>query len=161
MIVRFLEVYLQIEFAQLEAEERYSSNVKKQSSIKLDKDSYNREELREIIENLAGEAISMAQPLLAAGHHLSINDASSAAVKLIRSNELVYAFAVARIFKLKELDIISLLLAKRADRYGEKNNGLVLLKALERKDYLGFYIASTPLEAKDINQLYNQVLISL
>ena len=57
--------------------------------------------LAEFTEKQANHYFEMCSPLLSAASHLSMNDVPSTLVKLIRSNELYFAFEVAS-FLLKE-----------------------------------------------------------
>lgn len=48
------------------------------------------------------------------------------------------------------------MVARRAERYGEKNLGIALLKSLENKTSLHYYCALTPLNSKGIDELFQQ-----
>jgi hypothetical protein len=127
-----------------------------QTSNKLDLRSYHREELREVVENMANTAIEQGYPFLAAGHHLALNDADSAVMKLLRANELVFAYVAALLYKLPIVGQIGFLLALRAERYGERNIGHSILKTIGDNRKMALYIASCQTDNKVIDELYSQ-----
>ena len=105
---------------------------------------------------MANGVIETGQPFLAAGHHLSLNDADSAVMKLLRANELVFAYVVSILYKLPILGQIGFLLALRAERYGERNIGHAILKQIKDDRKLALYIASCHVDNKSIEELYSQ-----
>ncbi len=70
---------------------------------------------------------------------------------------MVYAFAICKLYDLSLISHVSFLLSKRAERYGERNLGQVLLQQISDKKKLALYCASVPVDIKLLNQLYNQV----
>lgn len=115
------------------------------------------ESLREIIDNLAEIYLNQSDPILAACSHLSVNDPSSAVMKLIRSNEVSFAYAAALIFKLPVLNYISWMLARRVERFGERYLGIQLFKEIKALPLLSLYCASYSDTDQSIEELYKQV----
>lgn len=135
-------------------------NTKEEKTLepaKRSKDSLVDESLREIIDNLAETYLQQGHPILAACTHLSINDPSSAVNKLIRANETVLAYTLTKLFKLNLQNYVSWIVAKRAERNGEFELGVSLLKSLEQPALLSLYCASSAKSEKALVDIYQKV----
>jgi len=89
--------------------------------------------LQETSERLADWYFKDAQPVLSSCCHLAVGDVKNAIAKLIRSNELELAVSVCRIVPNSKdlLEISTLLLSKRCEKFGKWNDALSLIKSLE------------------------------
>ena len=85
-----------------------------------------------------------------------MNDAESTVIKLLRANELVYAYIVSLLYKLPIQGQIGFLLAMRAERFGERNIGHAILKSIGDKRKLALYISSCPVDDRAVEELYSQ-----
>jgi len=146
-------------FAHLEATDRYQTKTKAEESSRIGQHVYNSPEIRDIISNLAEDAMKAGQPLLAAAYHLSVNDGNSAVSKLLRANEPLYALALCKIYDLDIQPQVYLVIAQKADRMGERFLGNILLNQLQNKAPLEIFCADSPLQKKETNELYLQVII--
>jgi len=143
-------------FAHLEATDRYQTKTKAEESSRIGQHVYNSPEIRDIISNLAEDAMKAGQPLLAAAYHLSVNDGNSAVSKLLRANEPLYALALCKIYDLDIQPQVYLVIAQKADRMGERFLGNILLNQLQNKAPLEIFCADSPLQKKETNELYLQ-----
>ena len=84
---------------------------------RLEPDSVQDSVLRDIINKLAEDYFQNCEPLLAAATHLSLKDQKSALNKLVRSHELSYALALAKICGLACTEI-KLCMARRCEKRG-------------------------------------------
>jgi len=141
----------------LESTDRYQAKTKPEESSRIGEHVYNSPEIREIISNLAEDAMKASQPLLAAAYHLSVCDGNSAVSKLLRANEPLYAMALCKIYDLDIQPQVYLTIAQKADRMGERFLGNILLSQLQNKAPLEIFCADSPLQRKETNELYLQV----
>jgi hypothetical protein len=143
-------------FDHLMVEDRYTDNTKVSKTPVSDMREANDEVLREIIENLSETYLKNGQPLLAAASHLSITDSQSAAMKLYRSNELLYAYVISKLFNLSTITLVANLLSRRAERIGERPLGVKLLKAASNNKWdIGLYFGNTPGTKETLAEAYN------
>lgn len=153
MFFFFITKTLEYNHNGIDGSENYTeSKNKKQGDSKEANES-----LREIIDNLAEIYIIRGDPILAACSHLSINDPSSAVLKLLRANEISFAYALALIFKLPQLDHASWMLAKRAERFSERYLGQQLLKQVKSPTLLPLYCVASANSNSVLDDLYKQV----
>ena len=115
------------------------------------------ESLKDIVDSLAESYLQQGYPLLAACTHLSINDPASAAMKLIRANEISFAFALCKLFKLSLINYVAWIMAKRADRLGEFESGLDLLKSIQQPGLAALFCAASSSPDSAVNQFYQSV----
>ncbi len=118
------------------------------------------ETLRDIVDNLAEEYLQQGNPILAACTHLSINDPSSAVIKLIRANQLSFAYILCKLFKLNLINYITWLVAKKADKSGIFDLGFKLIKSLNQPLLLALFGASSYKSDTVLNDLYSKVASS-
>ncbi|OMJ89434.1 hypothetical protein SteCoe_8434 [Stentor coeruleus] len=71
--------------------------------------------LKDIINKLAEDYILICEPVLSSATHLSLKDTKAAINKLMRSHELTYAYALAKIFALPSYEI-RMFLARRSEK---------------------------------------------
>ena len=115
------------------------------------------ESLRDIVDNLAEEYLQQGNPILAACTHLSINDPSSAVIKLIRANQLPFAFVLCKLFKLNLINYVTWIVAKKAERSNQFDLGFKLLKSLNQPLLCALFGASSSKTETVLNEIYTKV----
>jgi len=133
--LNFLYLNVQIEFQELE------SGFKSEENSKLTENpinSYNI--LKEITEDLADVHLKQGKGVLACAMLLSIKDIEGAVMKLLRSNEIFYAFVLSQLFDVTCNDEIMIKLSDNASLLEEKRYARFFLgkikKNIEKKQIL-------------------------
>lgn len=119
--------------------------------------------LKEITEQLADVHLRQGKGVHSSTLHLSIKDIEGCAIKLIRTNELCYAYVLSQLFQLSCHDIIIKKMAEKAIFVNDFQLGRIFLekmkKNLDQKSILmrnlGSRLSEMPLGIKKLEEYAN------
>eukprot|EP00828_Plagiopyla_frontata_P004807 TRINITY_DN11823_c0_g1_i4.p2 TRINITY_DN11823_c0_g1~~TRINITY_DN11823_c0_g1_i4.p2 ORF type:complete len:530 (+),score=73.99 TRINITY_DN11823_c0_g1_i4:818-2407(+) len=111
---------------------------------------------------LCGEFAEMhlkqGNPLISANYHLTMRDYQGAITKLLRSNELLYAYALCKLFQSQLLPIVAQKVMRQLSWKGMQGIAMKFCLMQEQKNlkYLGIVISVGIKDKRDINAVYNE-----
>ena len=116
--------------------------INQTSSVSQENQIFSYNLLKEVTDELSFGYLMHGKGVFSSALHLSIKDVDSAVMKLLRTNELYYAFVLTQLFDVSSNDIVMQKMAENAIFIDEKNYARNFInkikKMLEMKElYLG------------------------